>query len=85
MQVLLHELSESCHTRYPVIGEPLDDVKGIIAFKDVAQALAVPMINLEASFQPWITKPQFIPESLALGDVLEVMKKTGSSDVNCGR
>ncbi|MEB3231060.1 MAG: hemolysin family protein [Leptolyngbyaceae bacterium] len=77
VQSFLQELSESRHSRYPIIGESLDDIKGILDFKEIAQVLITLDTTAQTSMQPWMMPPHFIPEQMALGDVLEVMKKTG--------
>lgn len=79
VQRFLHELSTSGHSRYPVIGDSLDEIKGIIYFKDVAEALSTEKLDFNNLIDPWVTLPQFIPETMVLSDVLEVMKKTNQA------
>ncbi|MGK7890794.1 MAG: hemolysin family protein [Leptolyngbyaceae cyanobacterium] len=77
VQSFLQVLSESGHSRYPIIGESLDDIKGIIDFKEIAQVLITLDTNAKTPLEPWITAPHFIPEQMALGEVLDMIKKTG--------
>ncbi|NEQ95676.1 MAG: DUF21 domain-containing protein [Cyanothece sp. SIO2G6] len=77
VQSFLQELSESGHSRYPIIGESLDDIKGIVDFKDIAQVLIKLDTQAETLLHPWMMAPYFIPENMALGDVLDVIQKTG--------
>jgi len=48
-QDLLEEVARSGHSRYPVIGESLDDVRGIIHFRELAEPLATGMLTLHAA------------------------------------
>ena len=75
----LQELSTSGHSRYPVIDNSLDDIKGIIYFKDVAEALSTEKLDFNNLIDPWVIPPQFIPETMVLSDVLEAMKKTNQA------
>ena len=75
----LEELSQSGHSRYPVIENSLDEVKGIIYFKDVAEALSTEKLDFNNLVDPWVIPPQFIPETMVLSDVLEVMKTTNQA------
>lgn len=75
----LEELSQSGHSRYPVIADSLDEVKGIIYFKDLAEALSTEKLDFDNLIDPWVMSPQFIPETMVLSDVLEAMKKTNQA------
>ena len=75
----LEELSSSGHSRYPVIDDSLDEVRGIIYFKDVAEALSTEKLDFNNLVDPWVTPPQFIPETMVLSDVLEAMKNTNQA------
>lgn len=79
VQHFLKELSESGHSRYPVIGESLDEITGIIYFKDIAEALSTQKLDFENLIDPWVTPPQFIPESMGLSEVLQAMRKTNQA------
>ncbi|MEM9218695.1 MAG: hemolysin family protein [Cyanobacteria bacterium P01_F01_bin.150] len=76
---LLEELSKSGYSRYPVIDQSLDEVKGIIYFKDVAEALSTEKLDFNNLINPWVIEPQFIPETMVLSDVLEAIQKTGQA------
>ena len=76
---LFQELSISGHSRYPVIDKSLDEVKGLIYFKDIAEALATEKLDFNNLIDPWVCPPQFIPTTMVLSDVLEVMRKTNQA------
>lgn len=75
LEMLLQEVAESGHSRYPVIGESLDDVRGIIHFKELAAALAED-ISLEQTIQPWIRPARFVPEYMPLNELLPLMQRS---------
>ncbi|MEA5600819.1 hemolysin family protein [Nostoc sp. UHCC 0252] len=74
-QTLLREMADTGYSRYPVIGESLDDVRGIIYFKDLAQPLAVGKLSLETQIQPWMRPVRFVPEHTPLSELLPMMQQ----------
>ncbi len=74
-QTLLKEMASTGYSRYPVIGESLDDVRGIVYFKDLAQPLAVGNLNLETQIQPWMRPARFVPEHTSLSELLPMMQQ----------
>ncbi|MBD2729764.1 HlyC/CorC family transporter [Nostoc sp. FACHB-892] len=74
-QTLLKEMASTGYSRYPVIGESLDDVRGIVYFKDLAQPLAVGKLSLEAQIQPWMRPVRFVPEHTPLSELLPMMQQ----------
>ena len=74
-QALLEEVARTSHTYYPVIGESLDDIRGIIRFKDLAAALAQGQIQPQTSIQDWVQAAWFVPEGTPIHDVLQRMQK----------
>lgn len=76
-QELLHEVVSSGHSRYPVMGESLDDIQGIIHFKELAAPLMQGHLTLDQSFQAWVRPAQFVSENIALDDLLRWMRRSG--------
>ncbi|MEA5618118.1 hemolysin family protein [Cronbergia sp. UHCC 0137] len=74
-QTLLEEMTSTGHSRYPVIGESLDDIRGIVYFKDLAAPLAVGKLSLETQIQTWMRPVQFIPEQTPLSELLPMMQQ----------
>lgn len=64
---------ESYHSRLPVTGRDLDDVKGLVSLKDV-----MALVGREEQFDmtKLIRPATFVPESMVLQRVLHVMKRT---------
>lgn len=74
-QELLDEVATSQHSYYPVIGESLDDIRGILHFKQIALPLAQGKLQPQSSIQPWIQPARFVPEGTPLSEVLPLMQK----------
>lgn len=74
---VLAELANSNHTRYPVTGESLDDICGIIDVKELLQPLADHRLGLDRSIQNWLRPARFVPEYTPLHELLQIMQRTG--------
>ncbi|KZL50603.1 MULTISPECIES: hemolysin family protein [Cyanophyceae] len=74
-QTLLQEMISTGHSRYPIIGESLDDIRGIVYFKDLAQPLAMGKLTPEANIQPWMRHARFVPEQTPLSELLPMMQQ----------
>jgi CBS domain containing-hemolysin-like protein len=76
LQTFLEEVTESGYSRYPVIGESLDDIRGIINFKELAEPLSQNPQCLNQSIELWIRPTRFIPEYLPLSELLPLMQRS---------
>lgn len=74
-QTFLHEITATGHTRYPVIGESLDDIRGIVYFQDLAIPLCTGKLTLESQIKPWMRPPRFVPEQTLLSELLPMMQQ----------
>lgn len=74
-QTLLEEIVSTGYSHYPVTGESLDDIRGAIYFKELAEPLSQRQITLETPIEPWIRPVRFIPESMPLSDLLPLMQR----------
>ncbi|HEY9648215.1 MAG TPA: hemolysin family protein [Chroococcidiopsis sp.] len=72
---LLQEVSTSGHSRYPVIGESLDDILGIIYFKELATPLVNNTLTMDSPIAHWIHPAQFVAEGLPLNELLQLMQR----------
>ncbi len=75
-QTLLNAIVECGYSRYPVIGESLDDIRGIIYFKELAEPLAKNRLALDAPIYSWIRPVQFVPEFTSLSELLPMMQRS---------
>ncbi|NEQ33160.1 MAG: HlyC/CorC family transporter [Leptolyngbya sp. SIO4C5] len=80
-QDLLDEIAASGHSRYPVMGDSLDDICGIIYFKELAAPLAAGSLPVDASIQSWIRPARFVPEYMPLHELLQLMQRSGQAMV----
>ncbi len=77
----LEAVSESNHSRYPVAGESLDDIRGIVNIKEIIGKLSDSSFNLEQSINPFLRPVRFVSEDLYLGDLLPQMQRSQQSMV----
>ncbi|MEG4442943.1 hemolysin family protein [Microcoleus sp. AT9_B4] len=75
-QTLLDEMAISHHSRYPVTGDSLDDIIGIIGFKQLAKPLAEGLLSPDTPILPWMRSVRFVPEMMLLGELLPLMQSS---------
>jgi CBS domain containing-hemolysin-like protein len=73
---LLLKVADTEFSRYPIIGESLDDIQGIIDYKDLAAPLAEGKLLNDSSIQPWVKPVRFIAESTPLNELLPLMQRS---------
>lgn len=73
---LLEEVANSGFSRYPVSGESLDDIRGIIDFKELALPLAQNQLSKDTPIEPWVRPVRFVPEFTTLGELLPMMQRS---------
>ena len=72
----LNLYGESYHTRFPVVGDQLDDVVGTVSVKDVVRRLATGAAP--DSLAPIESRPpRFVPETKRLDDLFDEMRSNG--------
>ncbi|MGB3512968.1 MAG: hemolysin family protein [Microcoleaceae cyanobacterium] len=74
-QNLLDEIRVSGHSRYPVIGQSIDDIQGIIDFKELAKPLAEGLLSLQTPIISWIRPARFVSENIYLNELLSLMQR----------
>lgn len=75
-QMLLEEIAKTGHSRYPVTGDSLDDIVGIIYFKELAPALSQGQLALDTPIEQWIRPAGFVPEFTPLHQLLPLMQRS---------
>ncbi|QQE63525.1 hypothetical protein GFS31_01910 [Leptolyngbya sp. BL0902] len=78
---LLDAMASTEHSRYPVMGDSLDDIQGTVDLKQLFQPLAQQAITAETELQPWIKPARFVPEHTPLHEILATMQRTGQEMV----
>ncbi|BAZ45299.1 hypothetical protein NIES4102_23190 [Chondrocystis sp. NIES-4102] len=73
---LLETVAETGYSGYPVIGESIDDIRGIIHYKKLSAPLAKGEITKDSAIAPWVESASFIPESTSLNELLPSMQRS---------
>jgi CBS domain containing-hemolysin-like protein len=75
-ETVLNEVTTTDHSRYPVKGESLDDILGILDFKELALPLSRQDLKLSDPIEPWVKPVRFVPESMTLDELLALMQRS---------
>ena len=73
---LLDTICEAGYSGYPVIGDSLDDIRGIIHYKKLAQPLAKGKVTTDSTLESWLEPVSFIPEATSLNELLPLMQQS---------
>jgi CBS domain containing-hemolysin-like protein len=73
---LLEAIAEYGYSGYPVIGDSLDDIRGIIHYKKLAEPLGKGAINHDSTLEQWLEPISFIPEATSLNQLLPSMQRS---------
>ncbi|TWD81686.1 CBS domain containing-hemolysin-like protein [Kribbella amoyensis] len=68
------ELLDSGHSRFPVLGESVDDVVGVVAVSDLVDV--APADRRTTPIESVASTPVFVPETLVLPAVLEQLRQS---------
>ncbi|MBW4482592.1 MAG: hemolysin family protein [Tildeniella torsiva UHER 1998/13D] len=74
---LIEVVADTEHSRYPVMGDSLDDIQGMVELKQFLQPLARQQINADTPILPWVKPARFVPEYTPLHELLATMQRTG--------
>ncbi|MDF7822406.1 hemolysin family protein [Pontiellaceae bacterium B12227] len=75
----VEQVKESRYSRFPVYHENIDDVIGMVHVKDLLKLIATD--DECVAISQLAKKVEFVPETMPLNDVLQLMKKTRSQMV----
>lgn len=81
LETLLKEMAATGHSRYPIVGKSLDNIRGIVHFKDLASPLVLGKVSLETEIHPWMRPALFVPEYTPLSELLPLMQRSQLSMV----
>jgi CBS domain containing-hemolysin-like protein len=73
---LLETVATKGYSDYPVIGESIDDIKGIIDYKSLALPLAKGQLDRDSLIAPWVESIIFISGETSLNDLLPLMQRS---------
>lgn len=74
LEDILNEITESAHSRYPVVSESKDEILGVLLAKDVLRLLVRGELNSKDDLRAIYRQPVFIPESKRLNVLLREFK-----------
>ncbi len=72
----LRTIVEYGYSGYPVIGDSLDDIRGIIHYKNLSEPLATGELDHNSTLEPWLEPIGLIPESTSLNELLPSMQRS---------
>ncbi|MEM8721888.1 MAG: hemolysin family protein [Cyanobacteria bacterium P01_G01_bin.39] len=72
----LQTMVEFDYSGYPVIGDSLDDIRGIIHYKKLSEPLARGELDHDSTLESWLEPVGFIPESTSLNELLPSMQRS---------
>ena len=75
LETFLKEVTNTSHSCYPMIGDSLDDIRGMIYFQDLAEPLVMKKLTLDNQVQPWMRPARFVPEHTPLNELLPVIQQ----------
>ncbi len=73
---LLQTIVEKGYSGYPVIGDSLDDIRGIIHYKKLSEPLAKGELHHDSTLEQWLEPVGFISESTSLNELLPSMQRS---------
>lgn len=73
---LLETVAEYGYSGYPVIGESLDDIRGIISYKKLSIPLSKGDIDRDSTLESLLDPVGFITESTSLNELLPSMQRS---------
>lgn len=78
-QDLLNTVVETEYSQFPLIGDSLDDISGILDFKSMAQPLAQGQLMSTTPVNPWMKAARVVPTDLPLSELLSRMQRHNHS------
>ncbi|WFE68146.1 CBS domain-containing protein [Thiomicrospira sp. R3] len=76
LEMILKEIAESAHSRYPVVSESKDEIVGILLAKDVLRLMVEGKLNSIEDLRSIYRPPVFIPESKRVNVLLREFKSS---------
>lgn len=74
-ETFLPIIIESAHSRFPVIGDNLDEILGILLAKDLLKLYQTGSFNSPIDVKTWLRSPVFVPESKRLDVLLKEFRQ----------
>jgi putative hemolysin len=71
---MMQEVHATAHARFPVIGSSLDDVRGMLDLRRLAEPIARGQLTATTPLAPYITPVALVQESTSLADLLPLIR-----------
>jgi CBS domain containing-hemolysin-like protein len=71
---MMREVHETAHARFPVIGSSLDDVRGVLDLRRLADPIARGELQAETPLAPYIFPVALVQESTPLANLLPLIR-----------
>lgn len=78
-QDLLDVVVETGYSQFPLLGDSLDDISGILDFKAMAEPLSGGQLTPTTLVNPWVKAARVVPTDLPLSDLLSHMQRLNHS------
>lgn len=78
-QDLLNIVVETGYSQFPLLGDSLDNISGILDFKAMAEPLVKGQLTLKTTVAPWMKSARVVPTDLPLSDLLSRMQRSDHS------
>ena len=70
---------ETGYSQFPLLGDSLDNISGILDFKAMAEPLAKGQLTVTTEVAPWMKAARVVPTDLPLSDLLSRMQRLDHS------
>ena len=71
---MMREVHETAHARFPVIGSSLDDVRGVLDLRRLADPIARGELQADTPLAPYISPVALVQESTPLANLLPLIR-----------
>ena len=71
---LMKEVHRSRHARFLVIGDSLDDVKGVLDLRQLAEHISRGSMNADTPLKPYLKPAKMVLETCTLGELLPLIR-----------
>ena len=71
---LMEAVHRTRHARFPVIGQTLDDVRGVLDLRHLAEPIARGELREDSWLEPYLTPVETVPETSNLADLLAIIR-----------
>ena len=71
---LMEAVHRTRHARFPVIGQSLDDVRGVLDLRRLAEPIARGELREDSWLEPYLMPAQTVPETSNLADLLAIIR-----------